>query len=83
MFDKDWWRITRRSQTWRSITIFPLSPAFARVWKAERFSRTTMFHTFPHSPFDQKMQLAELKHRFRPRAAATGLAENCVGLSLF
>jgi p-hydroxybenzoate 3-monooxygenase len=58
------------------------SRALARVWKAERFSwwMTTLLHTFPDSPFDQKMQLAELDYLFRSKAAATAFAENYVGL---
>jgi p-hydroxybenzoate 3-monooxygenase len=56
--------------------------ALARVWKAERFSwwMTTLLHTFPDQPFDQKMQLAELDYLFKSRAAITAFAENYVGL---
>jgi p-hydroxybenzoate 3-monooxygenase len=59
--------------------------ALARVWKAERFSwwMTMLLHTFPDSPFDQKMQIAELEYLFRSRAAATAFAENYVGLPFF
>jgi p-hydroxybenzoate 3-monooxygenase len=57
--------------------------ALARVWKAERFSwwMTSMLHRFPDSsPFEQKMQLAELAYVTSSRAAMISLAENYVGL---
>ena len=56
--------------------------ALARVWKAERFSwwMTTLLHTFPDQPFEQKMQLAELDYIFRSRFGAASFAENYVGL---
>jgi p-hydroxybenzoate 3-monooxygenase len=56
--------------------------ALARVWKAERFSwwMTTLLHALPGSPFDQKMQLAELDYLFGSHAASTAFAENYVGL---
>ncbi|GAA4707584.1 4-hydroxybenzoate 3-monooxygenase [Brevibacillus fulvus] len=56
-----------------------------RVWKAERFSRfmTTMLHRDEqHSPFDQRLQLAELEYLTSSRAASVSLAENYVGLPL-
>ncbi|TCU14126.1 4-hydroxybenzoate 3-monooxygenase [Rhizobium sullae] len=57
--------------------------ALSRVWKAVRFSwwMTMMMHRFPDtSDFDQKIQEAELDYLTHSRAAATGLAENYVGL---
>jgi p-hydroxybenzoate 3-monooxygenase len=57
--------------------------ALARVWKAERFSwwMTTTLHRFPdHSPFDQRMQEAEIDYLEHSVAAQTAMAENYVGL---
>ncbi len=57
--------------------------ALRRVWKAERFSwwMTSLLHRFPDSsPFDARLQLAELDYVVSSRAAATALAENYVGL---
>lgn len=57
--------------------------ALARVWKAERFSwwMTSLLHTFPErSPFESRMQVAELDYLFSSRAAQQSLAENYVGL---
>jgi p-hydroxybenzoate 3-monooxygenase len=54
-----------------------------RVWKAERFSRwmTTMLHRFPdESPFDRRLQAAELDYLRESQAAQKVLAENYVGL---
>jgi p-hydroxybenzoate 3-monooxygenase len=54
-----------------------------RVWRAEHFSwwMTSMLHRFPDaSPFQQRLQLAELEYVTSSRAAATALAENYVGL---
>ncbi|MDJ1157165.1 4-hydroxybenzoate 3-monooxygenase [Chelatococcus sp. SYSU_G07232] len=54
-----------------------------RIWKAQRFSwwMTSMLHRFDHhSPFEQRVQLAELDYVTGSRAAATSLAENYVGL---
>lgn len=54
-----------------------------RVWRAEHFSwwMTSMLHRFPDaSPFQQRLQLAELQYVTSSRAAATALAENYVGL---
>lgn len=56
-----------------------------RVWKAERFSwwMTTMLHRFDDkSPFEQRLQLAELDYVTSSRAGAESLAENYVGLPL-
>jgi len=57
--------------------------ALARIWKAERFSwwMTSLLHQMPGaSPFEQRMQLAELDYLSQSRAASTVLAENYVGL---
>lgn len=54
-----------------------------RVWRAEHFSwwMTSLLHRFPDAtPFQQKLQLAELDYVARSRAAASTLAENYVGL---
>jgi p-hydroxybenzoate 3-monooxygenase len=53
-----------------------------RVWRAEHFSwwMTSLLHRFPDAtPFQQRLQLAELDYVTRSRAAATSLAENYVG----
>ena len=57
--------------------------ALRRIWKAERFSwwMTKLLHRFPEdSPFDARMQLAELDYLTSSKAAMTTLAENYVGL---
>ncbi len=57
--------------------------ALSRVWKTERFSwwMTSLLHNFPdHSPFEQRMQRAELDYLTESRAAMATLAENYVGL---
>jgi p-hydroxybenzoate 3-monooxygenase len=54
-----------------------------RVWRAGHFSwwMTSLLHRFPdESPFQQRLQLAELDYVIRSRAAATALAENYTGL---
>ena len=54
-----------------------------RVWKAQRFSwwMTSMMHRFAeHTPFERRVQLAELAYVTGSRAGATSLAENYVGL---
>jgi p-hydroxybenzoate 3-monooxygenase len=54
-----------------------------RVWRAEHFSwwMTSMLHRFPDAtPFQRRLQLAELEYVTSSRAAATALAENYVGL---
>jgi len=54
-----------------------------RVWKAQRFSwwMTSMLHKFPGvSPYDERVQFAELDYVASSRAAARALAENYVGL---
>jgi p-hydroxybenzoate 3-monooxygenase len=59
--------------------------ALARVWKAVRFSwwMTTLLHRFPdQSPFDTRIQQAELAYLASSEVAQSALAENYVGLPL-
>jgi p-hydroxybenzoate 3-monooxygenase len=59
------------------------SRALARVWKVERFSWwfSSLMHRYPdQSPFDLKMQVAELEFLRSNRAAQQAMAENYVGL---
>jgi p-hydroxybenzoate 3-monooxygenase len=59
--------------------------ALRRVWKAERFSwwMTSLLHSFPErSPFERRVQQAELEYLVSSPAALTALAENYVGLPL-
>jgi len=56
-----------------------------RVWKTVRFSTymTTLLHRFPaHTPFERRIQLAELAYVAGSRAAQTVVAENYVGLPM-
>jgi p-hydroxybenzoate 3-monooxygenase len=56
-----------------------------RIWKVQRFSwwMTTLLHRFfDHTPFDQRMQAAELDYVFSSHPASQALAENYVGLPL-
>ncbi len=56
-----------------------------RVWKAQRFSwwMTSLLHRFSsHTPFERRVQQAELDALFGSVAASTALAENYVGLPL-
>jgi p-hydroxybenzoate 3-monooxygenase len=55
-----------------------------RVWRAEHFSAwmTAMLHRLEAGdPFDERLQLAQLRYVTSSRAAATSLAENYVGLT--
>ena len=57
--------------------------ALARVWKAVRFSwsMTMMLHQFPdQSPFEARIQEAELAYTLNSVAAQAAMAENYVGL---
>ena len=57
--------------------------ALARVWKAERFSWwfSALMHRYPdQSPFDLRMQRAELEFLRSNEAAQKSMAENYVGL---
>jgi p-hydroxybenzoate 3-monooxygenase len=54
-----------------------------RVWKAQRFSwwMTSLLHRFHgHTPFERRVQLAELDYVTGSHAGMTTLAENYVGL---
>jgi p-hydroxybenzoate 3-monooxygenase len=54
-----------------------------RVWKAERFSwwMTGLLHRFPdHTPFETRMQEAELSYLLGSDAGRRVIAENYVGL---
>jgi p-hydroxybenzoate 3-monooxygenase len=59
--------------------------ALRRVWRAEHFSwwMTSMLHRFhDDTPFQHRLQLAELDYVTSSRAKATTLAENYAGLPL-
>jgi p-hydroxybenzoate 3-monooxygenase len=59
--------------------------ALRRVWKAERFSwwLTSLMHRFEaHSPFERRMQQAELDYITSSPTGAATLAENYVGLPM-
>ena len=59
--------------------------ALRRVWKAQRFSwwLTTLMHKFDsHTPFERRVQLAELDYVTGSRAGMTTIAEQYVGLPL-
>jgi p-hydroxybenzoate 3-monooxygenase len=54
-----------------------------RVWRAEHFSwwMTTMLHRLPGGdPFDEKLQLSQLRYVTTSEAAARSLAENYTGI---
>ncbi len=55
-----------------------------RVWRAEHFSywMTTMLHQLGEDPFDNQLQLSQLRYIVSSEAAARTLAENYVGLPL-
>jgi p-hydroxybenzoate 3-monooxygenase len=56
-----------------------------RIWKAERFSyfMTTLLHSNQeHTPFERKIQLAELDYFTSSKAGAKTIAENYVGLPI-
>ena len=54
-----------------------------RVWRAQHFSNwmTSLLHRLSDDPFQQQLQLSELRYVTTSRAAATSLAENYVGLA--
>jgi len=57
--------------------------ALRRIWKAERFSwwMTQLLHRFPDtSPFDRRIQIAELDYVTSSETGARSVAENYVGL---
>jgi p-hydroxybenzoate 3-monooxygenase len=53
----------------------------SRVWRATQFSyfMTSMMHVLPGDPFDDLIQLAQLRYVTTSKAAATSLAENYSG----
>jgi p-hydroxybenzoate 3-monooxygenase len=53
-----------------------------RVWRAEHFSwwMTSMLHRLDDDPFQERLQLSQLRYVASSAAAATSLAENYVGL---
>ncbi|MEX3845131.1 4-hydroxybenzoate 3-monooxygenase [Paraburkholderia sp. BR10882] len=56
--------------------------ALRRIWRAEHFSywMTRMMHRLDDAtPFEQRLQVAELEHVTTSRAAAAAMAENYVG----
>ena len=55
-----------------------------RVWRAEHFSywMTTMLHQLGDDPFDNQLQLSQLRYIVSSDAAARTLAENYVGLPI-
>ena len=55
-----------------------------RVWRAEQFSywMTSMLHRLGDDPFDEQMQLSQLRYVVSSEAAARSLAENYVGLPI-
>ena len=60
------------------------STCLRRVWRAEHFSwwMTSMLHKLDgDDPFDEKLQLSQLRYLTSSEAAATSLAENYVGLT--
>jgi p-hydroxybenzoate 3-monooxygenase len=60
------------------------SACLRRVWRAEHFSwwMTSMLHKIDGGdPFDDRLQLSQLRYVTTSRAAATSLAENYVGLA--
>ena len=60
------------------------STCLRRVWRAEHFSSwmTSMLHKLDgDDPFDERLQLSQLRYVTSSRAAATSLAENYVGLT--
>ncbi|CAM2165323.1 4-hydroxybenzoate 3-monooxygenase (NAD(P)H) [Burkholderia cepacia] len=59
--------------------------ALRRIWRAEHFSywMTSMMHRIDDaSPFEQRLQLAELEHVTTSRTASAALAENYTGTVL-
>ena len=56
--------------------------ALRRVWRAEHFSywMTTMLHQLGDDPFDNQLQLSQLRYIVSSEAAARTVAENYVGL---
>ncbi|MCC5036756.1 4-hydroxybenzoate 3-monooxygenase [Streptomyces sp. WAC 00631] len=82
--------LARALEHWRATGSEELLDAYSdtclrRVWRAEHFSyvMTTSLHTDPdQSPFDGRLQLAQLHRIADSTAAATELAENYTGLPI-
>ena len=75
------WHRRRNGGGWENYSTTTLR----RVWKAERFSfwLTSLMHRFEQAtPFERRMQAAELDYVTSSPAAMTTLAENYVGLPL-
>jgi p-hydroxybenzoate 3-monooxygenase len=55
-----------------------------RVWRAEQFSywMTSTLHRLGDDPFDEQIQLSQLRYLISSEAAARSLAENYVGLPI-
>ncbi|HEX4035580.1 MAG TPA: 4-hydroxybenzoate 3-monooxygenase [Solirubrobacteraceae bacterium] len=55
----------------------------ARVWRAEHFSywMTSMLHRLGDDPFEERLQISQLRYVVSSEAAARTLAENYVGLA--
>ena len=55
----------------------------ARVWRAEHFSywMTSMLHRLGDDPFEERLQISQLRYVVSSDAAARTLAENYVGLA--
>jgi len=55
-----------------------------RVWRAEQFSywMTSTLHRLGEDPFDEQMQLSQLRYLVSSDAAARSFAENYVGLPI-
>ena len=58
--------------------------ALRRVWRCTHFSwwMTTMLHQRSSDPFDEQLQLSQLRWVTSSEAGATGLAENYAGLPI-
>jgi p-hydroxybenzoate 3-monooxygenase len=55
------------------------------VWRAERFSwwLTSLLHSFPdHTPFDRRLQMAEIQNIVQSDAARAAFVENYAGLQV-
>lgn len=76
--------LTAYYQTGATALLNAYSPTcLRRVWRSEHFSwwMTSLLHRFPDAtPFQQRLQQAELDYLLNSQAAAHALAENYVGL---
>ena len=76
----DWWDAELLGSPHREATALASIPprALRRVWRAEHFSwwMTSMLHRPPGGePFEERLQLAQLRYVTSSDAAATSLAE--------